>query len=90
MSKLNKPLAAKKAQQSKLYRQGNFNANGDYQSQWSQGVDAWHNGTPYSNAWHPHKQQGWRKAFQREVEFAEKVPTAQDRVLDKVIKLVAA
>lgn len=80
MSKLNKPLAAKKAQQSKLYRQGNFNANGVYQSQWSQGVDAWSNGTPYSMAWHPHKQQGWCKARDRDISFAEQCPSAMSRV----------
>lgn len=84
MSKLNKPLVAKKARQAEHYRQGNFNANGVYQSQYSQGVDAWTNGTPLSQAWHLHKKEGWCKARDRDIAFAEQCPAARARVLDRL------
>lgn len=72
MSKLNKAGAAKRAAQSKQHTNGNVNVNGQYQAQYSQGIDAYHSGCQYSECWSCAKQQGWRRALQDDKNWYER------------------
>lgn len=72
MSGLNKPMAAKKSKQSKQHSDGNININGQYQAQYSQGIDAYHSGVMLSNAWSSAKKQGWTRALEDDKILYEK------------------
>jgi len=89
MSKVNKATAAKVARQNKQYYDGVVR-DSRYYSHYSQGMDAWTNEEVYSNTWHPHKQQGWRKARNNDIAFATQCPTARARVERRLGLLKAA
>lgn len=80
MSKVNKQLAAKKAAQSKQYSSGNINVNGQYQSQYSQGMDAYTSGVMFSQLWSAPKQQGWMRVFKQDKATAENTALESVRV----------
>ena len=78
MAKVNKALAAKKARGANLYNNGVMRGQ-EYMSHYDQGFQAYANRTAYSKVWHPHKQQGWIKARNRDLEFLDELRKCSER-----------
>ena len=88
MSKLNKSLAAKKARASRQYYNGEINPNGAYQSNYSAGRDAYISRVPYSDAWHPHKKQGWKAQRDSDIRLLNQCSTqaVKDSIANRLLE----
>lgn len=63
MAGLNRASKAKSIKNSKQYSDSNININGQYQAQYSQGIDAYHSHVQFSACWSAAKKEGWRRAL---------------------------
>jgi len=90
MAKVNQAASAKRASQGKQYRNGNVGPNGQYYSHYDQGYDAYFSRTKYSQAWHPHKQQGWRAARDSDILLLKQFVTAKasQSVMDRLNEML--
>lgn len=70
MARSNNKLRAQKLKASKQVTSGCIQS-GKYVEPYQQGINAYISGTAYEKGWHPHKQQGWRKARDEALKFYE-------------------